>query len=56
MMIFTLFNALSAIAPDYNTMMIIRFLSGLPHGAFFGVGTVVATRLAEKVKKHSIYR
>lgn len=37
MMIFTLFNALSAIAPDYNTMMIIRFLSGLPHGAFFGV-------------------
>ncbi|NPA09179.1 MAG: MFS transporter [Chlorobi bacterium] len=51
MMIFTLFNALSAIAPDYNTMMIIRFLSGLPHGAFFGVGTVVATRLATKGKE-----
>lgn len=51
MMIFTLFNALSAIAPDYNTMMIIRFLSGLPHGAFFGVGTVVATRLAAKGKE-----
>jgi DHA1 family arabinose polymer transporter-like MFS transporter len=51
MMIFTLFNALSAIAPDYNTMMIIRFLSGLPHGAFFGVGTVVATRLAGKGKE-----
>lgn len=51
MMIFTLFNALSAIALDYNTMMIIRFLSGLPHGAFFGVGTVVATRLAAKGKE-----
>ncbi|MDO3427325.1 MFS transporter [Chryseobacterium sp. APV1] len=51
MMIFTLFNALSAIAPDYNTMMIIRFLSGLPHGAFFGVGTVVATRLTAKGKE-----
>jgi len=51
MMIFTLFNGLSAIAPDYNSMMIIRFLSGLPHGAFFGVGTVVATRMAAKGKE-----
>lgn len=48
MIIFTLFNALSAMAPDYTTMMIIRFLSGLPHGAFFGVGTVVAARMATK--------
>lgn len=51
MMIFTVFNALSAVAPDYTTMMIIRFLSGLPHGAFFGVGTVVATRMAAKGKE-----
>ncbi|SDI20791.1 MFS transporter, DHA1 family, arabinose polymer transporter [Chryseobacterium taeanense] len=51
MVIFTLFNALSAIAPDYTTMMIIRFLSGLPHGAFFGVGTVVAARMATKGKE-----
>lgn len=51
MMIFTLFNALSAVAPDYTTMLIIRFLSGLPHGAFFGVGTVVATRMAGKGKE-----
>jgi len=46
MVLFTFFNALSAIAPDYNTLLISRFFSGLPHGAFFGVGTVVATRLA----------
>lgn len=51
MVIFTLFNALSAIAPDYTTMLIIRFLSGLPHGAFFGVGTVVAARMAGKGKE-----
>lgn len=51
MMIFTLFNGLSAIAPDYTTMLIIRFMSGLPHGAFFGVGTVVASRLAGKGKE-----
>ena len=51
MVIFTIFNALSAIAPDYNSMLIIRFLSGLPHGAFFGVGTVVASRIAGKGKE-----
>jgi len=50
MVLFTFFNALSAIAPDYNTLLISRFFSGLPHGAFFGVGTVVATRLATKGK------
>lgn len=51
MIIFTIFNALSAIAPDYTTMLIIRFMSGLPHGAFFGVGTVVAARMAGKGKE-----
>lgn len=51
MVIFTIFNALSAIAPDYNLMLIIRFMSGLPHGAFFGVGTVVASRMAGKGKE-----
>lgn len=51
MIIFTLFNGLSAIAPDYTSMLIIRFLSGLPHGAFFGVGTVVAARMAQKGKE-----
>ena len=32
-------------------MLIISFLSGLPHGAFFGVGTVVAARMAGKGKE-----
>ncbi|PKF74949.1 MFS transporter [Chryseobacterium sp. PMSZPI] len=51
MVLFTLFNGLSAIAPDYTTMLIIRFMSGLPHGAFFGVGTVVASKMGGKGKE-----
>lgn len=48
MVLFTVFNVLSAIAPNYTIMMITRLLSGLPHGAFFGVSTVVAKRLAKE--------
>ena len=51
MVLFTLFNALSAFASDYSFMMISRFLAGLPHGAFFGVGTVVASMLGGKGKE-----
>lgn len=50
MVLFTFFNFLSAIAPNYTTLLISRFFSGLPHGAFFGVGTVVAAKLAKKGK------
>src|SRR5690606_26623109 len=51
MVIFTIFNGLSAFAPDYITLFIRRVLAGLPHGAFFGVGSVVASRLATKCKE-----
>ncbi|UFH53850.1 MFS transporter [Spirosoma sp. KNUC1025] len=51
MALFTCFNVLSAFAPNYEIMMITRLLSGLPHGAFFGVGAVVASRLAGKGKE-----
>lgn len=47
---FTIFNTLSAFANSYNTLMIVRFLSGLPHGAFFGIGAVVAGKLAKPGK------
>lgn len=50
MILFTVFNALSAFAPNFITLVISRLLSGLPHGAFFGVGSVVASRIAEKGK------
>ena len=51
MIIFTIFNGLFAVAPDYYTLAISRFLAGLPHGAFFGVGSVVAAQMAKKGKE-----
>ena len=46
MMLFTLGNALSAIAPGYTTLLAARVLTSLCHGAYFGVGGVVAARFA----------
>jgi DHA1 family arabinose polymer transporter-like MFS transporter len=51
MVLFTVFNGASAFAPNYNILLLTRFLSGLPHGAFFGVGSVVASRLAKPGKE-----
>jgi DHA1 family arabinose polymer transporter-like MFS transporter len=50
MMLFTVTNTVSAFAPNFYVLMLCRFLAGLPHGAFFGVGAVVASRLADKGK------
>ena len=38
-------NALTALAPGYRTLLVARFLSGLPHGAYFGVASLVAASL-----------
>lgn len=43
-------NLLSAISPDYATMLVSRFISGLPHGAFFGAGAIVCSLIADKGK------
>lgn len=45
MTMFALGNGLSALAPDYGWMLGFRFLSGLPHGAYFGTAALVATSL-----------
>ncbi|MEU5132492.1 MFS transporter [Streptomyces californicus] len=45
MAVFTVGNLASAIAPDFGWLIAGRLLAGLPHGAFFGVGAVVAARL-----------
>lgn len=45
MLVFAVANALSALAPDYRTMLAFRFLSGLPHGAYFGVASLMAASL-----------
>lgn len=50
MLMFAVFNGLSALALNFGLMLVSRFLAGLPHGAFFGVGAVVASRLADEGK------
>ena len=51
MLLFFVFNGLFAFAPEYYSLAISRFMAGLPHGAFFGVGSVVAAKLADKGKE-----
>ena len=41
-------NGFAAISPNYLTMLGARFISGLPHGAYFGVASIVASKLADK--------
>ncbi|WP_100498954.1 MFS transporter [Geodermatophilus chilensis] len=45
MVLFVVGNALSAVAPTYETLAAARVLTALSHGSFFGVGAVAARRL-----------
>ncbi|MEN0580920.1 MFS transporter [Phytobacter palmae] len=53
MAIFTLGNVLSALSPDYTTLMLSRIITSLNHGAFFGLGSVVAASVVAKEKQAS---
>lgn len=44
---------LSLSAQNYPWLLAARFISGLPHGAFYGVGTIIATQLADEKHKTS---
>lgn len=44
--VITIGNLGAALAPSYWTFLAARFVSGLPHGAYFGVGAIVARKLA----------
>ena len=43
-------NTCAALAPNYWVLLLARFISGLPHGAYFGVASIVAEQLADKGK------
>jgi DHA1 family inner membrane transport protein len=45
MVVFLAGNAATAFASSYGTLMVARFVSGLPHGAYFGVASLVAAGL-----------
>ena len=46
MAVFALGNFASALAPDYLSLNLLRFATGLPHGTYFGVAALVAATLA----------
>jgi len=53
MVIFILGNAICALAPSYDILMVARVVTALAHGTFFGVGSVVATKLVAPDKRAS---
>ncbi|MER5617151.1 MFS transporter [Streptomyces sp. NPDC002215] len=53
MTLFVIGNALSAFAPSFGVMLIGRIVASLAHGAFFGIGSVVAAGLVAPEKKAS---
>ncbi|NYI75805.1 MFS transporter [Nocardioides panzhihuensis] len=53
MVLFILGNLISALSPDYATMMAGRIVAALCHGAFFGIGSVVAAQLVAPARKAS---
>ncbi|MEV0075633.1 MFS transporter [Nocardia neocaledoniensis] len=46
MVAFTIGNAATVLAPTFGTLTLARFVSGLPHGAYFGVASLAAATLA----------
>ena len=50
---FAVANAASALAGDYGQLVLARFLSGVPHGAYFGVASVVAAALVPANRRAS---
>ncbi|MEX9215832.1 MFS transporter [Providencia rettgeri] len=53
MSIFTIGNVLSAMSPDLVTLSLSRFITSLNHGAFFGLGAIVAASVVHPGKQAS---
>lgn len=53
MVLFTVGNLVAWLAPNYETLVIARLLTGLAHGVFFSVGSTIATSLVSKEKAAS---
>jgi DHA1 family inner membrane transport protein len=51
MVLFAIGNGLSALAPSYGWMLAFRFISGLPHGAYFGIAALMAVSLVSPNKR-----
>lgn len=53
MALFTVGNLVAWLAPNYETLVMARLLTGLAHGVFFSVGSTIATSLVSKEKAAS---
>ena len=53
MVIFILGNAMCALAASYGLLMLARVVTALCHGAFFGIGSVVATSVVSEDRRAS---
>ncbi|KVZ57347.1 MFS sugar transporter [Burkholderia ubonensis] len=53
MALFTVGNLVAWQAPDYESLIVARILTGLAHGVFFSVGSIIATTLVPKDKAAS---
>ena len=51
MLVFAFANGLTGLVPSYRAMLVLRFISGLPHGAYFGVAMLVAASLVAAEKR-----
>ena len=51
MIVFALANGLTGLVPSYHWMLLLRFISGLPHGAYFGVAMLVAASLVAEEQR-----
>ncbi|GAB2462524.1 DHA1 family inner membrane transport protein [Conyzicola lurida] len=48
---FTIATVLSAVLPSFGLVLVARFIAGLPHGAYFGIATLVAASLMGEGKR-----
>ena len=51
MALFAIGNGVSALAANYNLLLVCRFVSGLPHGAYFGIAALVAASMVPANKR-----
>ncbi|WP_028634339.1 MFS transporter [Pseudomonas parafulva] len=51
MAIFTLGNVMSALASDYTSLLVARVVTSMNHGAFFGIGAIVAASVVPPDKR-----
>ena len=53
MLLFTVGNLIAWMAPGYGSLIVARVLTGLAHGVFFSIGSIIATSVVSKDKAAS---